>query len=173
MGNQLNMPATTVDTDRWLTPRWVLDALGAFDLDPCGAPGWNTATEVWTPEEVGDGLSMPWRGRVWMNPPYGSASTAWLQQLAAHGTGTALIFARTDTAAWHDWVFPYADVALFLRGRLSFVRPDRMDQPGRLSGEGNSGAPSVLLAYGRNDVEHLRMSGLPGHLVDLRAQVTA
>lgn len=31
------------DTDTWLTPRWILDTLGPFDLDPCAAseiPTW-------------------------------------------------------------------------------------------------------------------------------------
>lgn len=167
MGNQLNMPPTTVDTDRWLTPRWVLEALGTFDLDPCGAPDWPTATEVWTPEEVGDGLSMPWYGRVWLNPPYGGAMTAWLERMAEHQHGTALIFARTDTAAWHDLIFPYATALLFLRGRLSFLRPGRADDNARLPGEGNSGAPSVLVAYGNRDADVLASCGLAGRVVRL------
>lgn len=163
----LALPPTTPDTDRWLTPRWILDALGDFDLDPCGAPDWNTAAEIWTPEVIGDGLALPWSGRVWMNPPYGSAMTAWLEAMARHSYGTALIFARTDTAAWHDLVFPYATALLFLRGRLSFIRPDRMDGPARAAGEGNAGAPSVLIAYGDYDADRLEQSGLSGRFVRL------
>jgi hypothetical protein len=161
MGSQHSAAA---ETDRWLTPRFVLDALGAFDLDPCGAPGWDTAAEVWTPEEVGDGLSMPWHGRVWMNPPYGLAMTAWLRALAIHDRGTALVFARTETAAFHDYVWPYASAMLFLRGRLTFLRPNLSD------GEGNAGAPSVLIAYGSEDAEILRACPLAGAFVDLTAR---
>lgn len=29
------------DADTWLTPRWILDQLGKFDLDPCAAAGFS------------------------------------------------------------------------------------------------------------------------------------
>lgn len=161
MGNALQVGNTDTESgsDRWLTPLWLIDALGAFDLDPCGAPGHATAAEVWTPEEVGDGLSLPWSGRVWMNPPYGNAMPAWLERMAEHGWGTTLIFARTETAAFQDFVWPYATAILFLRGRLTFLRPDFEEA------EANAGAPSVLIAYGMDDAIALRDSGLAGRLV--------
>ena len=28
----------TVSSDNWYTPRWIIDALGPFDCDPCAAP---------------------------------------------------------------------------------------------------------------------------------------
>jgi hypothetical protein len=54
-----------------LTPRFVIDALGPFDLDPCPPKErpWDTARRHFT--EADDGLSRPWKGRVWLNPPYG------------------------------------------------------------------------------------------------------
>jgi hypothetical protein len=162
MGDKLALPATTRETERWLTPRWVLDPLGRFDLDPCAAPDWPTADEMYTPETHGDGLSLPWFGRVWMNPPYGSAMTAWLEKMAQHGNGITLIFARTDTAAFHDYVWPHADALLFLRGRITFLRPD-LSAP-----SANSGAPSVLLAYGDQNADLLRTCGLAGHYIDQR-----
>lgn len=52
------------------------------------------------------GLLMPWDGRIWLNPPYHRRTiSAWLGRMAAHGRGTALIFARTDTAAFHAFVW--------------------------------------------------------------------
>ena len=36
------------DNQVWLTPKFILDALGPFDLDPCAAPEprpWNTAAK--------------------------------------------------------------------------------------------------------------------------------
>lgn len=148
--------------DRWLTPLPLISALGQFDLDPCGAPGHPTATEVWTPEAVGDGLSMPWHGRVWLNPPYGRAMPEWMRGLAMHGRGTALVFARTETALFHEWVWPHATAILFLRGRVTFLDPDGIAAPA------NSGAPSVLIAYGDADAAALGDSGLAGHVVHLR-----
>lgn len=152
--------------DRWLTPLPLINALGEFDLDPCGAPGHATAREVWTPEEVGDGLSMPWSGRVWLNPPYGRTMNDWMRALALHGNGTALIFARTETALFHEWVWPRATAILFLKGRVTFL------DPSAVAASANSGAPSVLIAYGDVDAEILRTCGIPGAFVSLSNQET-
>jgi len=52
-----------------LMPRWIIEALGPFDLDPCAADPrpWNCAEVNLT--EVDDGLRGRWSGRVWLNPP--------------------------------------------------------------------------------------------------------
>lgn len=152
----------TARNDRWLTPLPLIRALGEFDLDPCGAPEHPTARDVWTPETIGDGLAMPWSGRVWLNPPYGRTMSDWIRRLAEHGNGTALIFARTETALFHELVWPVASAILFLRGRVTFLDPEGV------AASANSGAPSVLIAYGANDVERLAESGLEGHLVRLQ-----
>jgi hypothetical protein len=81
--------------DEWLTPPEILQALGPFDLDPC-APikrPWPMAAEHYTVED--NGLAQPWVGRVWCNPPYGLETARWLNRMAQHGNGIALIFART------------------------------------------------------------------------------
>lgn len=155
-------PDYTARNDRWLTPLPLIQALGTFDLDPCGAPGHATAAEVWTPEEVGDGLALPWHGRVWLNPPYGRTMADWIQRLSEHGSGTALIFARTETALFHELVWPHATAILFLRGRVTFLDPEGV------AAAANSGAPSVLIAYGGRDAHALATSGLDGHLVNLK-----
>ena len=153
--------ATSSITDEWITPREILDALGPFDLDPC-SPGdrrpWDTAREHVSIEQ--DGLAREWLGRVWLNPPYSDVST-WLRRLAQHGNGTALIFARTETTAWFEHVWPYATGLLFLRGRVTFCRVD--GSPGGY----NAGAPSVLVAYGHNDAERLAECSLVGRYVPL------
>jgi hypothetical protein len=50
-------------TDCWLTPPEIIEALGPFDLDPCAAPGqpWATARHHYAPPQ--DGLALPWYGR--------------------------------------------------------------------------------------------------------------
>ena len=42
-------------TDEWYTPKWIVDALGSFDLDPCAPENrlWNTAKRHITPSEDG------------------------------------------------------------------------------------------------------------------------
>ena len=146
--------------ETWLTPPWILDALGPFDLDPCAAPDprpWPTAApHIARPA---DGLAAPWHGRVWLNPPYSSKAAHWLAKLADHGTGTALIFARTETSWFRELVWGRADLLLFVHGRLTFHRADGTP------GSGNGGAPSVLVGYGATDAGRLAECGVPGSLV--------
>lgn len=131
-------------TDSWITPKWIIDRLGPFDLDPCACVDqpWPCAGRSYTEKE--NGLLAQWDGMVWLNPPYGRSLSPWLNRLALHGNGIALVFARTDTAAFFDNVWPFATMLLFIRGRLTFHYPD-----GSLPPMGhNSGGPSVLIAYG-------------------------
>lgn len=144
-------------TTTWLTPPHIIEALGPFDLDPCAAPAWPTASEHYILPT--DGLVQPWRGMVWLNPPYGSEAWTWLDRLAEHGSGIALIFARTETAGFVEQVWSKADAVLFLHGRLHFHYPDGT------RAAANSGAPSCLVAYGAEAVERLEKSGLAGSLV--------
>jgi len=79
-------------SDEWYTPKSVFDGLGlTFDLDVCsprGGTGLVPALESYCQEE--DGLTSPWFGRVWMNPPY-SKPSPWIDKWLAHGNGVALL----------------------------------------------------------------------------------
>ena len=145
--------------DEWLTPPHILEALGPFDLDPCApvSSPWRLALACYS--IVDDGLSQPWAGRVWCNPPYGVAAARWLERMAEHRNGIALTFARTDVAWFHDQVWDRADALLFLRGRLHFHHVD-----GTRAAH-NSGGPSVLIAYGPAEVDVLRGCGLDGKFI--------
>ena len=148
--------------DEWLTPPHILKALDPFDLDPC-APHpstrpWTTAyTHYWE-----KGLERDWFGRVWCNPPYGKETGKWLNRLAEHGKGTALIFARTETKMFFSEVWGKATAVLFIEGRLHFHHIDGS------KAKANAGAPSVLIAYGFSDAEVLRNCGIAGKYVHLR-----
>jgi hypothetical protein len=126
----------------WYTPPEVFQALGiSFDLDPAAPAGGLS----WVPAKrflsrADDGLAQPWQGRVWLNPPYGREVNRWLDRLALHGDGMALVFARTDTR-WYQAIVQEATAICFIAGRLSFVGPNG-------SPVGSAGAPSVLLAFG-------------------------
>lgn len=142
-------------TDVWLTPPDILAALGPFDLDPCACDEprpWPTAARHYTRAE--DGLSRPWSGRVWCNPPFGDQAVRWLERMARHGNGVALVPARTETRAWFDWVWPAADAVCFLRSRPHFHHPD-----GRRAAF-NSGAPIALIGYGPENAAALAACGL-------------
>lgn len=152
--------SATSTTDEWLTPPQLLATLGRFDLDPCSPIDrpWPTAEKHYT--VLDNGLRRPWEGRVWLNPPYSNAGP-WLRRLAEHGDGMALIFARTETSAWHEHVWPHASGILFLRGRLNFHFVD-----GRRA-DANAGAPSALIAYGQANADVLASDPWPGAYVPI------
>lgn len=135
-------------TNEWFTPPEILAALGKFDDDPC------------KPNEV-NGLVRPWNGRVWLNPPYGPETGKWLLRLAEHGNGMAIIFARTETKMFFSSVWERATAVLFIRGRLHFYRANGE------RAKANSGAPSVLIAYGALNAQALINSKIPGYFVFL------
>jgi len=142
-------------TNDWLTPRWILDALGPFDLDPCASESEPTrcAPRYFTWRE--NGLSQDWGGAfVWTNPPYGPHVGKWLAKLAEHGHGIALVFARTETAAMNP-LLRRASCVLFLAGRLIFESADARAR-------GNAGAPSMLLGYGEEARRRLMACSIPG-----------
>lgn len=157
-------------TVEWLTPPEIIGALGPFDLDPC-APAvqpFPTAARTFTLDH--NGLIQRWHGRVWLNPPYDTGVIdRWLARMADHDCGTALIFARTETDAFFRYVWDTASALLFIRGRLNFLQPNGqpvMRKNGRTAQ--NSGAPSVLCAYGADDADILAMCGINGRFVPLR-----
>src|SRR4051812_39669667 len=109
-------------SNEWYTPPYiwqgVIRALGAIDCDPCSnPPPYNVpATVHYT--QADDGLLQPWRGRVYMNSPYGDALLAWVTKLQTeralgHCTAAiALMPARTDTL-WFQQVWE-ADAICFV-----------------------------------------------------------
>ncbi|MDQ2080506.1 DNA N-6-adenine-methyltransferase [Xanthobacteraceae bacterium Astr-EGSB] len=157
-----------------ITPRWILDPLGAFDLDPCGNDPrpWDCATVTFT--EADDGLARDWFGRVWLNPPFDRRVVgAFIDRLTRHGRGTALVHVRTETD-WFGGIWRHASALLFLAGRVIFHAPDgdhlRIVNPeakhfGKVA---NSGAPVVLAAFGMDDADVLALCGIAGHFVPLR-----
>lgn len=143
----------------WLTPPAILHALGDFDLDPCACEHprpWPTARHMIYPP--GDGLRDRWFGRVFCNPPYDDSLEHWLNKCAVHLNVIALTFARTETKAWQDIIWPFADSILFVAGRIDFYYPDG-------SRAKNAGGPSALIAFDRFNTDLLATSGIPGSLV--------
>lgn len=158
------------ETVVWLTPPEIIETLGPFDLDPCACSAprpWPTADmHIALPE---DGLKAEWTGSVWMNPPYGAPSVVvpWMSRMADHGNGIALIFARTETDMFFEYVWKRATALFFIRGRLCFCYPNGE------KAKNNSGAPSVLVAYGDEMALRLKEWNLMGgQYVNLRAKAT-
>jgi hypothetical protein len=145
--------------EEWLTPPEIIKAFGPFDLDPCSPLNrpWPTAKQHYTIYD--NGLIKPWNGLVFCNPPYGPKTGDWLARCADHGNCLALVFARTDTRAFQDHVWPKATGLLFIAGRISFYH---------VTGKrgGTAGAPSVIIAYG--ELANTRLVGngkIDGHYI--------
>lgn len=140
--------------DEWLTPPSIVKALGIFDLDPCSpiVRPWDTAWFHYDSRD--DGLAQSWRGRVWLNPPFGREAVKWLRKLVEHGNGIALIPARTETAMFYECIWNVADAVCFLKGRPHFHYVDGTRAPA------NSGAPICLVAYGFANERALRNANL-------------
>ena len=156
-----NFNTNTDNKDEWLTPPAILNALGPFDLDPCAPINrpWDMANDHYT--VIDNGLQKPWFGRVWCNPPYGRETFKWMEKLASHGRGVALIFARTETRGFHSQIWEKAHSVFFFKGRLSFYRVDGT--------KGNTAnAPSCLVTYCDEDTAIIRKSHLEGRLVLLK-----
>ncbi len=102
-------------SDDWGTPLHLyaqLDEEFHFKFDPCPYP---------LPEW--DGLQVCWEESNFVNPPY-SRVKPWVvkcreEQLKGN-LSVLLIPARTETAYFHDWVLPHAEIRC-VRGRLKYV----------------------------------------------------
>lgn len=137
-------------SDEWYTPPHIVQALGAFDLDPSAGPMDHAKHNIRWPEQCG--LESTWFGRVWLNPPYSNVHL-WLEKFIAHGNGIALVNARPETL-WFQRLVANSTAIQWLRGRVQFQRP-----------EGPSKHPtvgSVLVAYGIENAETLETAELPG-----------
>ncbi len=84
-------------------------------------------------------------------------------RLVEHNNGIALVFARTETKMFFDHVWGKASGILFIQGRINFHRPDGT------RASANSGAPSVLIAYGPEALRRLLASNIAGQLIEFES----
>jgi len=128
----------------WYTPAWIFEELGLeFDLDPASPHDFDSLVPAKTKYTVfDDGLSKPWFGCVWLNPPYGKSTPFWIRRMIGHNNGIALVFSRTD-AAWCQEAMQACRSMLFLSGRIAFI-PGIENQHKK----GRSAAGTVIFAFG-------------------------
>ena len=114
-------------TDLWETPQYLFDQLDKefnFDIDVCATPENAKCQNYYTKEQ--DGLSQPWIGTVWCNPPYGRQISFWVEKawFSAKNENSIVVMllpARTDTRWFHDYIYKKQNVEIrFLKGRLKF-----------------------------------------------------
>ena len=119
--------ATSSASPEWPTPQWLVDQLaaefGPFDTDPAATASNAKAPVFYTIDD--DGLAQPWKGRVWLNPPYGRTIGAWMAKAraeAANGNAERVVTlppARVDARWWRDSVAAASLVRIW-PGRIKF-----------------------------------------------------
>lgn len=114
-------------TEMWETPQELFEELNNefhFSLDVCATAENAKCEKYYTPEI--DGLSQPWNGTVWCNPPYGRQIGKWVFAASVasgvrNATVVMLLPARTDTRWFHDYIYQKERVEIrFIKGRLKF-----------------------------------------------------
>lgn len=139
----------TSETDEWYTPKEIIESVlkvfgGQIDVDPCS----NSSTDPNIPAEVHftkdeNGLTKPWFGRIYMNPPYGRDIKDWVLKLIEEyqkgnvEEAIALVPARIDTE-WFAAFDPHPWCGV--KGRLKFS-----DNPN------SAPFPSAIFYLGRDE----------------------
>jgi hypothetical protein len=156
----------------YYTPQYVTDAaravMGGIDLDPAScemAQAWIKAAQYYTITD--DGLSKPWAGRVWLNPPYSytdgrSNQDLWSERLVTHylqGDVTEGLL-LVKAALGYKWFERLWDVwpVCFMRERLSFVMADGSD-------DGQSKQATAIFYIGPNVSKFVDVFRLLGRVI--------
>jgi phage N-6-adenine-methyltransferase len=152
---------TSSATPEWPTPQWLVDQLaaefGPFDLDPAATAENAKAPLYYT--VVDDGLAQEWKGRAWLNPPYGAVIGRWVAKASAEvDLGNAelvvcLVPARTDTRWWRQSTTAASLVRLW-PGRIRFGCDTQGYARRDVSELRNAPFPSAVIVFGRLPGRH-------------------
>lgn len=139
------------ESDDWYTPPLYVEAartvMGTIDLDPASCAVANLhvkATSIYT--QIEDGLTQPWAGNVWLNPPFGGNSGDFvkhlIEQYKAGNVTQAItcVSSNGTTAKWFQplWEFPVC---------FTNHRPKFLGGPRNKGNEPASPTNGIVFAY--------------------------
>lgn len=133
-------PLALSESEEWYTPPEYVEPfrriVGGIDLDPASCDLANhhiRARQIYTRDD--EGLKQPWYGRVWLNPPYTAAGSAWdwarrlCKEYEAGNVASAamLVNAYIGNPAWKR-IWRTADAACLVDHRICFIDHEAIQQ---------------------------------------------
>lgn len=127
--------AQNAGDNEWYTPSEFVEAarqaMGNIDIDPASSAIANEtvkADKFFTKKD--DGLSQPWYGAVWCNPPYAQPLIAQFAEaiVSRYESGEiqqacVLVNNATETK-WFQYLLSVANMVCFPASRIRFISPD-------------------------------------------------
>lgn len=120
-------------SNEWYTPEKYIESarqvMGSIDLDPASSVVANKtvqATEYFSEED--NGLSKEWKGRIWLNPPYGGLAQQFTDKLVQEyisgnvSQAVLLVNSHSTDTNWFQQLWNYT--LCFTDHRINFESPE-------------------------------------------------
>jgi hypothetical protein len=150
MKAQITVPTAK---ENWYTPKLYVEkvrsVLGSIDFDPASSPEAQETVQA-TEFLTENGTTMPWHGKVFLNPPYSRGIMGdFVTRMVRHRNGIMLTNSSTDTDWWHR-ALASCDAVCFTYGRIAFTDGDT-GLPVR-----NNSRGQCFFLYGREYLESFK-----------------
>jgi len=147
--------AKSTGENEWYTPKKYIDAarnvMGGIDVDPASSNIANQTVKAKKYYTIKDnGLTKPWSGRVWMNPPYSQPlinefSQTFVDKYNSFEVLEACILINNATeTVWLQGLLNICSKICFIKSRIKFI-----DVEGNASGSPLQG--QLILYFGNNN----------------------
>lgn len=149
--------STSDEAQEWETPPYLFELIVKtynvnLILDPC-ATDENHKCGCWFTKKE-NGLTRNWFGNSFVNPPYVDVKI-WIEKcynehIKNNITVVALVFSKTDTKWWHEFVEGKAEYH-FIKGRVPFFKDGKQyyytDKKSGKPIKGMAHQPSVIIIW--------------------------